>query len=119
MQGILVNIATLGLFVFLFASISWLRKDDRLRCWTLGWLCILGHFGVELWQPSGADWQGVQSSISVDALALAGIFFVISTFVLDGGRKAALLVIGVIGIPTLICLNLAIIGMPGIWPLAA
>jgi diguanylate cyclase (GGDEF)-like protein/PAS domain S-box-containing protein len=118
MQEILVNISILSLFVFLFFAMSQGRRDLRLHLWTAGWLWIVAHFVVELWQPSGASAQIVQSCLSIDALALAGTCFIYSAALQrsPGGivRKMA----GVLILFTILSLNLAISGHSPAWLLA-
>jgi diguanylate cyclase (GGDEF)-like protein/PAS domain S-box-containing protein len=117
-QEIVIDIVVLGLLVFLFAAVAWVRPDNRLRCWVAGWLCVLVHFGFELWQPVTAAWRSVQACAVVDALALAGILFVVSTMILTEGRGSALRLWVAITIPTLVCLSLAAAGYASIWPLS-
>lgn len=109
MQETIVNIVILGLFAFLFATISSVRKNARLRCWVGGWLCVLAHFAIEVWEPTGRIGQHVQACMSVDALAMAGIFFVISTAILyeRGGVRA--LMAALLAVWTIACIDLAIL----------
>ncbi len=118
MQEIVIEIVLLTLLAFLFGAVSWLRPDDRLRCWIAGWLCVLAHFCSQLWQPSAVLWRSVQACLVVDTLAIAGIFFVVSTMILTEGRRAALRLWIVITIPTLTCLSLAAVGFENAWVLS-
>jgi hypothetical protein len=36
------------------------RQDNRLRCWTAGWLFVVAHFAVEIWLPARHTWQVFQ-----------------------------------------------------------
>ncbi len=119
MQEIVIEIVLLTLLAFLFGAVSWLRPDDRLRCWIAGWLCVLAHFCSQLWQPSAVLWRSVQACLVVDTLAIAGIFFVVSTMILTEGRRVALRLWIVITIPTLTCLSLAAVGFENAWVLSA
>jgi diguanylate cyclase (GGDEF)-like protein/PAS domain S-box-containing protein len=112
-QETLIDIIVLGLLVFQFAAVAWVRPDDRLRCWVVGWLCILAHFGFELWRPTAGKWQSVQACALVDTLALGGIFFCISTMIVFEGRRRALRLWVGLTIPTLVCLSLAATGGAG------
>jgi diguanylate cyclase (GGDEF)-like protein/PAS domain S-box-containing protein len=118
LQATLLNVVIDALVVFLFWAISSARPDDRLRCWLGGWVCILIHFGADLWSPSSTLWETVQNCVSVDALALAGILFAVSTMVLTEGRRTGLWLGGLLAISTVPCLCLAIIGLHSIWPLS-
>lgn len=117
-----MNIVILGLFVFLFGAVTWERRDDRLLCWVGGWLCVLAHFAAELWQlwqPSGILLQNVQICVSLDTLALAAILFAVSSMVLKEGRAVALRLGFLLAVSTLLCINLAAVALPVLWPLAA
>lgn len=118
MQATVLNIVIIALLVFLFGTISSARPDDRLRCWVGGWVCVLIHFGADLWSPSSVLWENVRLCVSLDALALAGILFVVSTMILKEGRAAGLRVGGLLAVSTLLCLNLAVIGPHSVWPLS-
>ncbi|HUD57156.1 MAG TPA: EAL domain-containing protein [Terracidiphilus sp.] len=119
MQEIVVDVSVLALFVFLFSVMSIARQDNRLRCWTAGWLFVVAHFAVEIWLPARHTWQVFQECISVDALALAGTCFVYSaTIYRSKGRFPrwwALLLIAL----TLASLDLAISGSAVSWILAS
>jgi hypothetical protein len=60
MQAIVVDMSVLALFVFLFSVMSIGRQDNRLRCWTAGWLFVVAHFAVEIWLPARHTWQVFQ-----------------------------------------------------------
>jgi diguanylate cyclase (GGDEF)-like protein/PAS domain S-box-containing protein len=117
MQETVINMVFLSLLIFLFASIMWARPDDRLRCWVAGWLFVLAHFAVALWQPSTAVWRSVRECASVDLLSLAGTSFVVSTMILNEGRKRALRLWIAIAVPTVVCLSLAAAGFRNVWML--
>ena len=118
MQVIVVNIVILGLLVFLFAVITRARADDRLRCWWGGWFCVLGHFAAELGHPSTVLWQNVQASVNVGALALAGIFFVVSTVILEEGRRAGIRLWIVVALTTIACFSLVTFDITSVWLLS-
>lgn len=109
MQIAILNIAVLGLLVFLFGMLASARPDNRLRCWEAGWVFVLVHFGVGIWNPADMLGAKIQFCASADTLVVAGIFFVVSTMVMREGVKAALRVGSVMGIGTLVCIDLAIV----------
>jgi diguanylate cyclase (GGDEF)-like protein/PAS domain S-box-containing protein len=119
MQEILVDVTVLSFFVFLFLVLNWKRHDDRLRCWIAGWSCIVVHFAAILFDPVTAMWQNVQGCLSVDALAIAGLFFAIATMISSEGRRSALRSILPLAVITLLCLNGAIVGEHDLWELIA
>jgi len=115
LQAIFVNIVVLGLLVFLFGVVFWARPDDRLRCWIIGWLCVLAHFAVASFTPASTIWIGIRDCISIDTLALAGIFLAVSTHILTERRRASALTGVALIALTLVCLNFAVIGPQSIW----
>lgn len=118
MDQILSNIASLGLLVFLFAAIAKRAPDDRLRCWVAGWVCILVEIVLKLWMPGSAVGRLANNSLGMDALALAAIFFLVSTMIVREGRRAGLWLGGVVALFTLPCLTMAAVyPRPG-WLLA-
>ncbi len=119
MQVTVVNIVILGLLVSLFAVITRGRSDDRLRCWGAGWFCVLGHFAAELGHPSTVLWQNVQASVNVGALALAGIFFVVSTVILEEGRRVGIRLWIVVALTTIACFSLVTFDIASVWLLSS
>lgn len=115
LQAIFVNIVVLGLLVFLFGVVFWTRPDDRLRCWIAGWLCVLAHFAAASFNPASAIWIGVRDCVTVDTLALAGVFLAVSTHILTERRRASALTGILLTTATLLCLNVAVMGPKNIW----
>jgi diguanylate cyclase (GGDEF)-like protein len=81
-QTLILNIIIIALLVTLFASIYHLRSSARLRLWIVGWLCVLVHFGVMLWQPTLLPLANMADAIAISALMLCGISFLLSVSVL-------------------------------------
>src|SRR6185437_5327992 len=108
MGQIVSNLASLCLLVFLFAAIARRAPDDRLRCWVAAWVWILIHTAVRLWTPEISVWRLVSTCASVDALALAAIFLLVSAMVLREGRRAGLRIGGVAAIVTVLCLTMSV-----------
>src|SRR5580658_5559300 len=118
MQETIIDLVSLGLLALLFGVISWVRPDDRLRCWVAGWTCILVHFGAELFRPSTVFWQNIQSAVIVSTLALTAAFFIVSTMVLTAGRRAAARRFLTVSIPLVLCLTLVTCGIVNVWLLS-
>jgi diguanylate cyclase (GGDEF)-like protein/PAS domain S-box-containing protein len=108
MEQVIPNIASLGLLVFLFTAIVRRAPDDRLRCWVAAWICILVHTVLKLWTPVSPFWRSTSVCASVDSLALAAIFLLMSTMIVREGRKAGLRFGGVLALFTLPCLTMSI-----------
>lgn len=118
MQAALVNLVVLGLLVFLFAVVFRVRPDDRRRFWIAGWLCVLAHFAAALFTPLDALGLNLLNCFNVDVLALAGIFFAVSTMTPTEGRATGLRTGLLLAVITLPCLSLAAIGFQSVWLLS-
>ena len=81
-QTLIINILVIALLVTLFASIYHLRSSSRLRLWIVGWLCVLVHFGAQLWRPGLLPLANLADAIAISALMLCGISFLLSVSVL-------------------------------------
>jgi diguanylate cyclase (GGDEF)-like protein/PAS domain S-box-containing protein len=112
MEQVIPNIASLGLLVFLFTAIVRRAPDDRMRCWVAAWICILVHTILKLWTPTGSVWRLTSVCASVNSLALAAIFLLMSTMIVREGRKLGLRFGGVLALFTLPCITLSI-AQPG------
>src|SRR5215813_10495836 len=117
MQDRLLDILILGLLVLLFGVIYRKRASLRLRFWIAGWLFVLTHFAVLLPQVSTPFWEGIQVSLGMSGLVLAGVCFVLASSAYTLRRRDLVLVAGVIGIPQLIYVFLVILGVSAVWPL--
>lgn len=112
MQQILVDMAELGLIVFLFFTMSRGRQDTRLWFWTAGWLSIVVHFAIGLWSPVSLLGQNVAACISIDALLIAASCFIYSHAMLRlPARTTQAVAISLIPV-TLLTVNFAICGWP-------
>ncbi len=85
-QTLMLNILVLGLLVALFASIDRLRSSARVRLWMFGWMCVLVHFGILLWQPTQPRLAVVSDALATSALMLCGILFLVSASVPAAAR---------------------------------
>lgn len=108
MDQVIANLVSLGLLVFLFTAIVRRAADDRSRCWVAAWVCILIHIGLKLWTPSSVLGTLINACASIDALALAAIFFMTSTTILGGGRRTGLFQGGALAFAILLTLTAAI-----------
>lgn len=118
MDQIVHSMASLGLLVFLFVAIARRAPDDRLRCWVAGWACFLIQISVKLGTSDRSIWPVVRACASIDALALAAIFFIVSTMILRESRGAGLRLGGTLAVFTLPCLTMAVAFPRPSWLLA-
>ncbi|HEY6448032.1 MAG TPA: EAL domain-containing protein [Acidobacteriaceae bacterium] len=101
MQSILLDILILGLLVLLFGSIYRKHSSHRVRCWLIGWLFVLAHFGLLLFNPA-ITWQNDLVTAGADcALIFCAVAFALSfSLVGEEGWKSALPA-ALLGIPPL------------------
>jgi diguanylate cyclase (GGDEF)-like protein/PAS domain S-box-containing protein len=79
MQNTLLDILIIGLLVVLFGSIYRRHATVRVRFWLLGWLFILIHFGILLFNPADDLGQRLIIAASESALLLCGVAFALSS----------------------------------------
>ncbi|MBT9330412.1 putative bifunctional diguanylate cyclase/phosphodiesterase [Paracidobacterium acidisoli] len=111
MQETLPDILILGLLVLVFGSIYRKRSSDRLRYWVLGWLFVLTHFGVELLHPAGQLGAALVTSVSLSALCLSGMCFLLSSSLVTRGPKQLFVWVSLIAVPILLYTNLVVFGV--------
>jgi diguanylate cyclase (GGDEF)-like protein/PAS domain S-box-containing protein len=119
MDQMIANLVSLGLLVFLFGAIT--RRapdDDRLRCWVAGWVAILIHIGLKFWTPISPIGRLTNLYLSLAALGLTAIFFVISTMIVREGRRAGLRLGSLLAFITLPLLAMAVVRPHPGWILA-
>jgi diguanylate cyclase (GGDEF)-like protein/PAS domain S-box-containing protein len=119
MKNEVLDILILGLLVVLFASIYRKRATARLRCWVAGWILVLAHFAALLVSAVSSWGQGLVDSLSISALILSGLCFLLSASAIsESPRGSALAALGV-GFPALFYTNYVIFGGSRQWPLYA
>jgi diguanylate cyclase (GGDEF)-like protein/PAS domain S-box-containing protein len=111
MQETLPDILILGLLVLVFGSIYRKRATARLRYWILGWMFVLAHFGIELWQPKADFAATIVGSISLSALCLCGVCFLLSCSLISRGPKRGIISVALITVPVLLYVNLVVFGV--------
>ncbi len=117
-QEILFDTAVVALFVLLFVFVQRGRRDSRLMCWLAAWTMIVVHFIVEVPLSLTLHDSLLLTTISANALAMAAIFFVVSTMIQREGRRVALRLLVGLSLSTLVCITLAEVGVEP-WVLAA
>lgn len=79
MQDALLDILVLGLLVLLFGAIYRTRRTLRLRYWIAGWLFILAHFALTLFNPASSFWSDMAGALAVSGLLLGGVCFLFAS----------------------------------------
>jgi diguanylate cyclase len=110
--SVLPNLVALAILVAVFRAILRQGTTERLHLWLAGWILVLVHFAAQFLDTGQGTWSLVATAISLDALILAGVAFLISVSRIVGsdGRRQVLLA-SAIAIPTLAYTNAAIWGI--------
>jgi len=119
MKNEVIDILILGLLVVLFASIYRKRATARVRSWVVGWLFVLLHFAVLL-VPAVSSWgQRLVDSLSISALILSGLCFLLSASAISVTWWFSILTAFCIGFPALFYTNYVVFEFSRQWPLYA
>lgn len=79
LQTTFITLFALLFFVFLFISIYRKRQSGRLLFWIFGWMSVVVHFCLLLWQSPNLQLERVLHSLATGALLLCGGFFLLSS----------------------------------------
>jgi len=116
-QDTLLHILILGLLVLLFGVMYRKRATPRLRFWIAGWLFTLAHFATWLPNPASDFWQQIQFALSLTALLLTGVCFILGATANSLRRKQLLLLACIVSIPSTVYIFLTIFNYAASWPL--
>jgi len=108
MQGYLLDILILGLLVLLFGSIYRTRPSARLRYWIIGWLCVLAHFAILLFNPSNERLVSLLESLGVVTLLLSAVSFMLAAHRVKLGPRSGGLHALLLALPATIYIFLAV-----------
>src|SRR5208283_4903126 len=104
MQNTLLDILILGLLVLLFGSIYRTRPSARLRYWIIGWLCVLAHFAILLFNPSNERLASLLDSFGLVALLLSAVSFMLAAHRVKLGPRSGGLHALLLSLPATICI---------------
>jgi len=99
---ILPNLIALAILVGVFWAISRKASNDRLDLWLAGWFLVLLHFFAQFLTPVGQASNRVLTTISLDALILAGTAFLISVSVVGSITTRRFQLLLAIGLPCVV-----------------
>lgn len=96
----LPSLVALAILVVVFRAILRQSTSERLHLWLMGWVLILIHFVAQFVDTGRGLWDRIATAISLNALELASIAFLISVSRNAPARGRQLLLATVIAIPT-------------------
>ena len=94
----LPSLVALAILVVVFRAIL-RQSNERLPLWLIGWFLVLIHFVAQFVDAGHGLWDRIATGISLTALELAGIAFLISVSRTATTRGRQLLLAAVIAIP--------------------
>jgi diguanylate cyclase (GGDEF)-like protein len=99
----LPSLIALAILVVVFRAILRQGTSEPLHLWLTGWILVLIHFVAQFLDTGGQSlWSLSANAVSISALELASIAFLISVSLVATERRRQLLLAAVIGIPALV-----------------
>jgi diguanylate cyclase (GGDEF)-like protein len=95
----LPSLIALAILVVVFRAILRQSTSERLHLWLTGWILVLVHFVAQFVDVGQGLWDRVASAVSLNALELASIAFLVSVSQGANNRRRQLLLVAVIGVP--------------------
>ena len=100
--SVLPNLIALAILVAVFRAILRQGTNERLHLWLCGWILVLVHFAAQFLDTGQGTWSQVATAISLDALLLAGVAFLISvSTIVDSDRRRQILFAAAVAVPAL------------------
>ena len=96
----LPSLVALATLVIVFRAILRQSTNERLHLWLMGWFLVLIHFVAQFVDAGQGLWDRITTAVSLNALELASIAFLISVSRAATTRGRQLLLAAVIAIPT-------------------
>jgi len=104
----LPSLIALAILVVVFGAILRQGSSERLHLWLAGWMLVLVHFVAQFVDVGQGPWDRLTSAVSINALELASIAFLISVSGAATNRRRQLLLATVIGVPAVLYTNAVI-----------
>ncbi len=98
----LPSLIALAILVVVFRAILRQSTSERLHLWLTGWILVLVHFGAQFLDVGQGLWNRVATAVSLNALELASIAFLVSVSHVANNARRQFLLAAVIGIPAVI-----------------
>ena len=99
--NVLPSLVALAILVVVFRAILRQGAAERLQLWLTAWILVLIHFVAQFVDVGHGPWDRVASAVSLGALELASIAFLISMSPRASNRRRQLLLGAVLGFPAL------------------
>jgi diguanylate cyclase (GGDEF)-like protein len=98
----LPSLIALAILVVVFRAILRQSTSERLHLWLTGWILVLVHFVAQFVDVGQGLWDRVASAVSLNALMLASIAFLVSVSHGATNFRRQILLAAVVGVPAII-----------------
>jgi diguanylate cyclase (GGDEF)-like protein len=99
--NVLPSLVALAILVVVFRAILRQGAAERLQLWLTAWILVLVHFVAQFVDVGHGPWDHVASAVSLGALELASIAFLISMSPRAVAFRRQLLLSALLGLPAL------------------
>jgi diguanylate cyclase len=99
--NVLPSLIALAILVVVFRAILRQGAAERLQLWLTAWILVLIHFVAQFFDLGHGLWDRVTSAVSLGALELASISFLISMSPRASDDRRQLLLGAILGLPAL------------------
>jgi diguanylate cyclase (GGDEF)-like protein len=98
----LPSLIALAILVVVFRAILRQSTSERLHLWLTGWILVLIHFVAQFVDVGQGVWDRVAQAVSINALQLAGITFLVSVSHGASNRRRQFLLVAALAIPAVV-----------------
>jgi diguanylate cyclase (GGDEF)-like protein len=108
---VLPSLVALAILVVVFRAILRQGAAERLQLWLTAWILVLIHFVAQFVDVGHGPWDRVASAVSLGALELASIAFLISMSPRAVTFRRQLLLSAILGLPALAYMTAVVWGL--------
>src|SRR5215831_17919510 len=109
--SVLPNLIALTVLVAVFRAISRRTAADTLFLWLSGWVLVLLHFLAEFVHPRVGLGARIADAVSVDALVLAAVAFLVSVIAPESSRFTQSMIAVCAALPAIVYATLLSAGL--------
>ena len=107
---------TVGVLVVIFVCLKRHARGARLQLWAVGWALVFTHFLAQLLEPSNGHPSALLLTLNGGCLQASSIAFLVSVSPLVEERAKRILLLLMLGVPSILYVTLACFHIRAIWP---
>jgi two-component system NtrC family sensor kinase len=118
-MGVLEKIPTFlitGVLVIIFVCLKRHARSGRLTLWAVGWTLVFTHFLAQLLEPDRSPANSFLLVLDSGSLQAAVVAFLVSVSAVAEDRAKRILLLLVLGVPSLAYVGCASYGLQARWP---